>query len=252
MSHIIGIPVERYLEFFELSLPIIRYLDVSSSSNLADARQAMSRLKDIVDETLIEERNQPQNTIIGKLIKSKLAGKPINDDEIARQVGLLIPAAIDTTNRLIANTLYLLALYSDWQKILRDDHSIIPAFVEEVMRFEPPIHSSVRTCIETCKLEGVTIEKGAMLNINFAAANRDPSFFESPNIFDPKRNKVKRHFSFGGGKHQCMGRSFATVEVVEVVKAVIRAGSFYLSEPDSTFINGVAFRSPEKLLLSFK
>ncbi|MBO9497635.1 cytochrome P450, partial [Thalassotalea sp. G20_0] len=99
----------------------------------------------------------------------------------------------------------------------------------------------------------VELEQGALLNINFAAANRDESRFDNPNEFNPLRANVKRHFSFGGGKHQCMGRLLATREVIEVLQAVLAdARQLTFASGYSPAIEGVAFRSPAQLHLQWK
>ncbi|WP_428086914.1 cytochrome P450 [Candidatus Thioglobus sp.] len=253
MSTIIGIPVEEYETFYQLSIPITQFLDVANQDNLAKAKAAMSTLTSMVIEICNHKRTSPDDTIIGSLLKAQASGAPISDEEIIRQVGLMIPAAIDTTNRLIGNALYLLVRYPIWQKKIRQSPDWVFPFIEEVMRYEPPIHSSIRIVKEAVTIEGIDLPQGALLNINFAAANRDASCFENPDAFNPMRDSVKRHFSFGGGKHQCMGRSFAILEVAEVVLAIVNTGKELYFQPDEPCcIEGVAFRSPAALRLILK
>ena len=213
----------------------------------------MSTLTNMVIEICNQKRTSPDDTIIGSLLKAQASGPPISDEEIIRQVGLMIPAAIDTTNRLIGNALYLLVRYPTWQGKIRQSPDWVSPFIEEVMRYEPPIHSSIRIVKEAVTIKGIDLPQGALLNINFAAANRDAFCFENPDVFNPMRDSVKRHFSFGGGKHQCMGRSFAILEVAEVILAIVNTSKELSFQPDEPCcIEGVAFRSPAALRLILK
>ena len=163
----------------------------------------------------------------------------------------MIPAAIDTTNRLVANALHILAAHPQWQDRLAEDEALIAAFVEEVMRFEPPIHTSVRICARDTVVEGCAMEKGSLVNVFFGAANRDPAHFSNPDRFDPERPELRRHLSFGGGKHQCMGRFFAVIEVAEAIRAIVARGRIAFATANPAPIEGAAFRSPARLDLTF-
>jgi len=251
MAHVIGIPVSRYRDFHRLSSPIIAFLDTASPQRLATARAAFNELKEIVLPVIAEKLAAPDETIIGELAGANANGEDISYDEIVRQVGLMIPAAIDTTNRLVANALHILAAHPQWQDRLAEDEALIAAFVEEVMRFEPPIHTSVRICARDTVVEGCAMEKGSLVNVFFGAANRDPAHFSNPDRFDPERPELRRHLSFGGGKHQCMGRFFAVIEVAEAIRAIVARGRIAFATANPAPIEGAAFRSPARLDLTF-
>lgn len=252
MAHVIGIPADRHRDFHRLSNPVIDYLDTASPERLRAAKAAYAALEEIVLPVIDAKLAAPDETIIGELARARNAGEDVSYEEIVRQVGLMIPAAIDTTNRLIANALHILAANPDWQERLRADDALLGPFVEEVMRFEPPIHSSIRICARDTEVEGVRVPRGALVNVVFAAANRDPAVFADPDRFDPHRPELRRHLSFGGGKHQCMGRFFAVIEVTEALRAVLRGpGRLAFASADPAPIVGSAFRSPARLDLVF-
>jgi cytochrome P450 len=252
MAHVIGIPAERWQHFHRLSTPIIDYLDTASPERLRAAQASYAVLTEIVLPVIDAKLAEPDETIIGELARARSDGKELSYEEIVRQIGLMIPAAIDTTNRLIANALYLLASDPSSQERLRADDGLLPAYVEEVMRFEPPIHSSIRICARDTVVEGLAIPKGALVNVVFAAGNRDPATFPDPDRFDPERPELRRHLSFGGGKHQCIGRFFAVIEVTEALRALLRRpGRLAFASESPAPIYGAAFRSPPRLDLIF-
>jgi cytochrome P450 len=252
MAYVIGIPVGRWQEFHRLSTPIIDYLDTASPERLRAAQASYALLTEIVLPVIDAKLAEPDDTIIGELARARCEGKELSYEEIVRQIGLMIPAAIDTTNRLIANALYLLASDPSWQERLRAQDGLLPNYIEEVMRFEPPIHSTIRICARDTVVEGFAIPKGALVNIVLAAGNRDPAAFLDPDRFDPERPELRGHLSFGGGKHQCMGRFFAVVEVSEALRALLRRpGRLAFASESCAPICGAAFRSPPHLNLMF-
>ena len=94
-------------------------------------------------------------------------------------------------------------------------------FVEEVVRLESPVQSLMRFVNEDTELAGVTIPKGAMVNIRFAAANRDERVFECPEKLDLERPKPGSHMGFGSGTHHCLGAPLARRELIWGFTAVV-------------------------------
>ncbi|NYT27614.1 MAG: cytochrome P450 [Candidatus Thiodubiliella endoseptemdiera] len=118
------------------------------------------------------------------MVKAQNYGEKISDKEIIAQVCLLIPAAIDTTNRLIANTLFCLCSNQDQLIQVQNNHKLILNAIEETLRYEPPIHSTVRMALKDVDLMGVKIPSGSLINVNFASANRDGKYFQDSEKFD--------------------------------------------------------------------
>ena len=254
MSRIIGIPDTGFEFFRACSVPIIDYLDVANQENARRARQGLQELKTYLVDVVAEKKKHPDETVIGSLVAPQQTEKPLSDSEILTQICLLIPAAIDTTNRLIGNGMFLLCTFPALQEQLRQQQTLIPNFIEETMRYEPSIHSSVRVASEDCTLGRIAIHRGVLININFAAANRDPQVFPHPDQIDLQRPHIGQHFSFGGGRHQCMGRGLATVEVTTALSILLdRCHNlrFNPAEPMPA-IKGTAFRSPSSLPLLFQ
>jgi cytochrome P450 len=157
-------------------------------------------------------------------------GKPTLVD-ITGLAAFLFGAGQDTTNRLLAACMKVIALRPELQKELRADPKRIPAFIEEVLRFEGAVKSGGRICQKTTTLGGMEIKAGTVVLYSPLAANRDPRRFANPGEFDMDRPKIKEHVAFGRGAHTCIGAPLARREVaVSLEKLLSRMNNIRLSE----------------------
>ncbi len=159
--------------------------------------------------------------------------------DLTSLAAFLFGAGQDTTNRLLANAFRIIATRPDIQQQLRDDPGRIPAFVEEVLRFDGSVKSGGRMCQKTTVLGGVEIKAGTAILLSHMAANRDPARFEEPDRFDMDRPRIKEHLAFGRGAHTCIGAPLARREVVTSIERLLaRMGHIRLSachlRPDGT------------------
>jgi cytochrome P450 len=149
----------------------------------------------------------------------------------------LFGAGQDTTNRLLSNGFRIIAERPDIQAELRTDARRIPAFLEELLRFEGSVKSGGRLCVKTTTVGGVEIKAGTTLLLSHMAANRDAKRFENPHAFDMHRPKAKEHLAFGRGAHTCIGAPLARKEVtVSIERLLARMNNIRLDE---------AFHGPE-------
>lgn len=143
----------------------------------------------------------------------------------------LFGAGQDTTNRLLANGFRIIAERPDIQAELRADSKRIPAFLEELLRFEGSVKSGGRLCVKSTAINGVAIKAGDTILLSHMAANRDPRRFENPHTFDMNRPKAKEHLAFGRGAHTCIGAPLARKEVViSIERLLARMGNIRLAE----------------------
>lgn len=248
MSRIIGIPDEDFAFFRRICGPIIAYLDFATADTKRAGRAAMAELAPYLEALLKRPSRADRfdDSIIGSYLdQQRRLGQP-STTEIVRHVSLLIPAAIDTTNRLIANCIHVLCSNPTLQARLREEPAGIPSFVSEVLRFEPPIHTTLRFASVDTAVLNHAIPAGAAVTVNIGAVGRDPSLFKRPDCFDPTRSPSKHVLSFGAGKHQCVGKNLATIEVCDCVEILLRRFEDIAFAPDTERprITGTAFRSP--------
>jgi cytochrome P450 len=125
---------------------------------------------------------------------------------------LLLIAGHETTVNLITNGMLTLLRYPEALKLLRREPALMPRAVEELLRYEPPVHMlPQRTALTDVDVAGVTVVKGAPLILVLASGSRDPKRFHDPDHFDPTR-RDNQHFGFGSGVHICFGAPLARIE----------------------------------------
>lgn len=130
-------------------------------------------------------------------------------------------AGVDTTIAAIGNTVALLASHPDQFGLVRQDPSLAPAVVNEVLRFWAPVHAWGRVVTRDTEIDGSTVPAGSQIAILFGAGNRDPRHYEDPDAFLVERNPLD-HLSFGYGPHGCAGQGLARLEGRAVVTALAR------------------------------
>ena len=153
--------------------------------------------------------------------------------DVTALTAFLFGAGQDTTNRLLANCLKVIATHPEIQQALRGDPALISNFVEEVLRQEGSVKAGGRLCVKTTELGGVEIKAGTVIVLSHMAANRDGARFDDPALFDMARPKLKEHLAFGRGAHTCIGAPLARREVaVSIERLLARLGNIRLAEAE--------------------
>ncbi|MCJ2050276.1 cytochrome P450 [Methylobacterium sp. J-070] len=160
---------------------------------------------------------------------------------------LLLVAGHETTVNLITNGMLTLLRHPDELERLREDPERAPRVVEEVLRYEPPVHFRSRKALGDISIGDVTIPKGSAVVLLLAAGSRDPERFTDPERFDPDRED-NEHFGFGGGLHYCVGAPLARIEAeVALVALCQRLVAPRLIVDPPPYRHGAALRGPDKL-----
>ena len=148
------------------------------------------------------------------LLAAALSNGVIDRREMRHLGYQLLVAGHETTTSLLGTMLYRLLQRPELMAQLRGDPSLVPAAIEEALRFDSPVQGLFRTNVHETVLHGTTIPAGSKMQLLFASANRDPSRFDSPDEFriDRDRNEIGRHVAFGWGIHHCIGAPLARLE----------------------------------------
>jgi cytochrome P450 len=139
-------------------------------------------------------------------------GDRLADQELTAMFVILLFAGHETTTNLIGNGLVELMRHRDQWERLCADPSLVPAAVEELLRWVTPVQWLGRVATEPFELEGVQIEAGQTVFPILAAANRDPAAFRNPERLDISRPDAKNHLALGFGPHFCIGNALARLE----------------------------------------
>ncbi len=170
-------------------------------------------------------RREPDDSLISVLVNTVIEewGRPLNDNELHAEMmaDTFVGGSETTTNALAAGMKLLIENKDVWAKLKADPERYLKTFVEEVVRLESPVQSLMRFCAKDTEVGGMPIPAGALVNVRYAAANRDERFFECPDRIDLERQKAGAHLGFGSGTHHCLGAPLARRELYWGFKAVV-------------------------------
>jgi cytochrome P450 len=156
----------------------------------------------------------------------------LTHEEASFTLMVLVGAGAETTTSLIGIAIGLLAERPDLQEQLRADPAKVPAFIEEVLRFESPFRYHPRTAARAVELDGVKIPEGSLVLLLWSAANRDTAVFERPDEILLERGNTHLHFGFGRGIHHCVGAPLARLEARVVLTKLLERTKSFAPDPD--------------------
>ena len=168
---------------------------------------------------VVRNRTVIEGSMAHELLAAADAGK-LSHAECAPLMIDYIAPSLDTTISSISSALYLFAIHQDQWQILKDDPSLIPNAVNEVVRFESPLRAFARHTRRDTEVAGVRIPEGARVLVIYASANRDEREWDNPDTFDIRRD-ANRHLGFGQGAHACAGQSLARLETSAMLRALV-------------------------------
>lgn len=177
-------------------------------------------------------------------------GEMLTDAEIIENSQILLIAGNQTTTDLLGTMLRnLLTIGNSYARLIANP-ALIPNAVDEAIRFEPPIFSTDRVAGEDMEIGGVAIAKGYQISVMLPALNHDPALNDNPDLFDIERRSIK-HFSFGGGRHTCLGAPLARLEAQELLKALIERMPSLRTDParEAVYSSSPGFRGLDELWL---
>ena len=173
-------------------------------------------------------RKEPDDTLLSDMVNRVIPEweRPLTDNELhAEMMADTFVGGSETTTNAIGYGLKLLIENPDvWRKLRSNPDKYLRTFCEEVVRLEGPVQGLFRMAANDIEMHGVLIPKGAMINVRYAAANRDEREFECPADLNLEREKPGRHIGFGSGIHHCLGAPLARRELFWAFQALIDQG----------------------------
>ncbi len=247
IARLLGIPSEDYGRFTRLSIDLIS-IAVSPQRGLA----ASASLKEYFSGLLEERRRHPRHDLVSELATAEVEGERLPDEEIFGFLRLLLPAGAETTYRLLGNLLFGLLTEEAQLKEVREDRSLLPAAIEEALRWEAPVQLVSREPVRDVEIAGVSIRAGTHLTGCLGSANRDETRFDRPDRFDLHRTGPA-HLAFAEGPHRCLGEHLARLETTVAMNALLDRLPDLRLDPGAAHphVHGLAFRSPTSLPVTF-
>ncbi len=183
--------------------------------------KAVANLTEYFQKAIREQRETPREGLIHSLLTAEIDGDRLTEEEVIANCIVTMVGGQETTTNLIGNGLLTLLRNPAEMERLRNDSSLIPSAVEEMLRYESPSQHTARMCPSDREMGGKLIQKRQAVIAVMAAANRDPERFPEPDQFDITR-KDNRHLAFGYAAHFCFGAPLARVEGQVVFEALLR------------------------------
>jgi len=171
-------------------------------------------------ESIRRQKDQPKEGLVHSLMTAEVDGDCLTEEEVVANSIVTMVGGQETTTNLIGNGVLSLLRNPAEMKRLREDISLIPEAIEEMLRYESPSQHTGRLAPADVQLGGRTIHKGQAVMAVMAAANRDPQRFPDPDRFDIGR-KDNRHLAFGYAAHFCFGAALARVEGQEALEGIL-------------------------------
>jgi cholest-4-en-3-one 26-monooxygenase len=190
-------------------------------------------------------RKDPRDDLVSKLVTLEVDGERLTDEEYTNFFRLLVFAGNETTRTAMSHLALLMSTHPDQFDRVRKDRALIPAAVEEVVRYSSPILYFRRTATRDAELSGTTVRKGDRVVMWYASGNFDETRFADAQAFDVGRPAMPVHAGFGGGGvHTCLGAGLARLELAAVLEEVIDRGlkievDGHPEYVNTNFVNGI-------------
>jgi cytochrome P450 len=222
IAEMLGVPAERVGDFKRWSDLVIEVATGSGRQNQFEPRyaDAFVELMTYVKGLARERRLHPTHDLISTIVAEQDGETGLTDREVIQFVMLLLVAGNETTTNLIGNIANALLDHPDQAELVARDPELIPALVEEGLRYDTPVQVVFRTATADTEIRGARVRKDHFVAAFLGSANRDERRFPDPDRLDVMRNP-QAFPGFGFGKHFCLGASLARLETRLCLEALV-------------------------------
>ena len=231
LSEILGIPepdrqkLVSWMEFLELAqyftYEMIKEQNEGKTDSTPDPAM-IDMFNAMVDEMfeygrfiLKEKRKNPANDLLSAIANAEINGEKLSDEFLDGSWLLIIFAGNDTTRNTMSGGIKLLHENQKQKEMIIDNLELLPNFINETVRCVSPVIHMRRTSLEETEINGQKIGPYEKIALWYGAANRDPDVFEDPDKFNILRDNADKHLAFGIGRHTCIGKPVALMQLQE-------------------------------------
>jgi cytochrome P450 len=214
---------------------------------------ATGEMSEYLSHVLNDRSTSSRDNLLTRLAAAELDGQRLTHQEMLGFLQLLLVAGQETTTNLINNAILCFLEHPQALRRIRDDLSLLPAAIEETLRYRSPIQWMYRKVARDVELHGQTVPSGTILLAMIGSANRDEKQFERASDFDPARDP-NPHLSFGHGLHFCLGAPLARLEArIALTDLLAHLKNFELAIDGAwTPRRALHVHGPERLPLRFR
>ncbi|MFG2290749.1 cytochrome P450 [Streptomyces sp. NPDC048595] len=226
ISHLLGVPPDDAPRFHLWVDDIINSLDYDPKTDpkeiLENGLQARKDIRQYLGGLLEQRHGRPGDDLLTRMANDDGPDGRMTDEDIVATAHLLLIAGHETTVNLITNGMLTLLRHPQVLQRLRDEPDLVVPLVEELLRYEPPVHIIPwRAAYSDITVADTVIPKGSQIMLMLASGSRDPNRFPDPDRFDPDR-RDNQHLGFGTGIHLCFGGPLARREVQIALTELVR------------------------------
>lgn len=225
ICRLLDVPYADAHVFSEASEWLVQSLELAPMSDgaITAANQACARLIDYFSAVVEERRLRPGQDLISVLLRAHESDGVMDEEELIANIILLFVAGHETTANMLGNSLVALHRHPEqWQRLIADP-SLVPAAVNECLRYDSSVQLGVRVALEDVEIRGHRIPRGQIVYLMLGAANRDPAVFSEPATLNISRPaEQSRLLTFGGGVHYCLGMRLAVMELESGLSALLQ------------------------------
>jgi unspecific monooxygenase len=215
ICRLLGVPEDMSPDLLRWSHAMVAMYQAGRSRQTEDAAEAAAKdFTAFLDDYIQQRRTDPRDDLITRLIAAEEDGEKLTHDELIATCILVLNAGHEATVHSLGNGVKTVLQLGLDPKSCESN-----GLVEEILRYDPPLHMFTRYAYEEVELLGHTFQRGDEVALLLGAANRDPAVWTDPARFDPTRTIVT-NASFGGGLHFCVGAPLARLEMRIALKAL--------------------------------
>ncbi len=251
IARLLGVPEEMSAQLLRWSNDMVMmYQARRTEEHEKRATKASKEFSAFMRGYVDERRSKPKDDLITHLISAEENGEKLTTDELITTCILLLNAGHEATVHSLGNGIKVLLenkkITIDWQSEIK-----INQLIEEILRFDPPLHIFTRYAYDQIDIGDYTLKKGDEVALVLGATGRDKTLWSDPEYFDPNRI-IKKNTAFGGGIHFCVGAALARLEMqIALPMLFTKYPKMELAEKPR-YADVYHFHGLEKLLVNLK
>ena len=212
-AELLGVPVADHEQLKDWSADFAEMLGnfQHNPDRFPKILRSVEEMSSYFRSAMQEQRLHPQDGLVSAMMTADVDGAKLTDEEIIANLIVTMVGGQETTTNLIGNGILTLLRNPEAMKRLRNDSSLVPSALEELLRYESPSQHTARLAPDDAELGGKQIRKRQAVIAVMGAANRDPERFPDPDRLDIERPD-NRHVAFGWAAHFCFGAHLARLE----------------------------------------
>ncbi len=251
IAELMGVDPARHEEFKRWADAIItRGTGRPSSTDRAVLDARATEFKTFLGGVIEARRETRGDDLIGALVRDDVEAPGLSPAQALNFAVLLLLGGSETTTHLIGNALRALLADPETLERVRADPSLLPAAIDEALRFDAPVQVILRRTTTEVDLAGQRVPSGATVLLLLGAANRDEQVFQDAGRFRLDRGELK-HLAFGLGPHYCLGATLARMEAEAALGALLSLPAPRLARADVELVDSFVLRGPRALELTF-